>query len=90
MYLRVKKRIQIQSVCGGATAATSSMNTVGGGGGLFYSGLWDCLTTTIRLEGIRGLYRGLFPSVLKTSLGSGLSFAFFRTTKNVLETIHNY
>jgi protein required for attachment to host cells len=72
----VKKRIQIQSVYG------SSSST-------YYTGMWDCLATTIRIEGIQGLYRGLFPSVLKTTLGSGLAFTFFRTTKNLLENIHD-
>ena len=72
----VKKRIQIQSVYG------SSSST-------YYNGMWDCLATTIRIEGIQGLYRGLFPSVLKTTLGSGLAFTFFRTTKNLLENIHD-
>ncbi|OEU10708.1 mitochondrial carrier [Fragilariopsis cylindrus CCMP1102] len=71
----VKKRIQIQSVYGSSST--------------YYNGMWDCLATTIRTEGIQGLYRGLFPSVLKTTLGSGLAFTFFRTTKNLLENIHD-
>ena len=71
----VKKRIQIQSVYGSSST--------------YYNGMWDCLATTIRIEGIQGLYRGLFPSVLKTTLGSGLAFTFFRTTKNLLESIHD-
>jgi len=77
----VKKRIQIQSVFGSASTTTVLYN---------YSGMWDCLATMIRTEGIQGLYRGLFPSVLKSTLGSGLSFTFFRTTKNLLENIHDY
>jgi solute carrier family 25 thiamine pyrophosphate transporter 19 len=77
----VKKRIQIQSVYGSTASGT--------GVGLHYNGMWDCLATTIRTEGIQGLYRGLFPSVLKTTLGSGLTFTFFRTTKNLLENIHD-
>mmetsp|Transcript_44103 Transcript_44103/g.47760 ORF Transcript_44103/g.47760 Transcript_44103/m.47760 type:complete len:396 (+) Transcript_44103:56-1243(+) len=77
----VKKRIQIQSVFGSTSTTSVFYN---------YSGMWDCLTTMIRTEGIQGLYRGLFPSVLKSTLGSGLSFTFFRTTKNLLENIHDY
>jgi Mitochondrial carrier protein len=44
----------------------------------------------IRTEGVSSLYRGLVPSVLKTTIGSGLSFTFFRMTKNVLEEVHDY
>ncbi len=75
----IKKRIQIQSVF---SAPTST--------GVIYDGMWDCLTTTIRTEGVFGLYRGLLPSVLKTTLGSGLSFTFFRSTKNLLERLHDH
>mmetsp|Transcript_6058 Transcript_6058/g.14677 ORF Transcript_6058/g.14677 Transcript_6058/m.14677 type:complete len:384 (-) Transcript_6058:430-1581(-) len=75
----IKKRIQIQSVFGAPTST-----------GVYYDGIWDCLVTTIRTEGVFGLYRGLVPSVLKTTLGSGLSFTFFRSTKNLLESIHDH
>jgi solute carrier family 25 thiamine pyrophosphate transporter 19 len=75
----IKKRIQIQSVFG-ASAST----------GVVYNGMWDCLAKTIRTEGVLGLYRGLFPSVLKTTMGSGLCFTFFRSTKNLLESIHDH
>mmetsp|Transcript_16566 Transcript_16566/g.34171 ORF Transcript_16566/g.34171 Transcript_16566/m.34171 type:complete len:80 (-) Transcript_16566:88-327(-) len=75
----IKKRIQIQSVFGAPTST-----------GVYYDGIWDCLATTIRTEGVFGLYRGLVPSVLKTTLGSGLSFTFFRSTKNLLESIHDH
>ena len=73
----IKKRIQIQSVFGAHRT------------GVIYNGIWDCLVTTIRMEGAHGLYRGLVPSVLKTTMGSGLAFTFFRSTKNLLECIHD-
>jgi len=74
----IKKRIQIQSVFGAPTK-----------NGILYNGIWDCIATTTRTEGVLGFYRGLLPSVLKTTLGSGLSFTFFRSTKNLLEEIHD-
>jgi len=74
----IKKRIQIQSVFGASPCTP-----------VIYNGMWDCLATTIRTEGVLGLYRGLVPSVLKTTMGSGLSFTFFRITKNMLENIHD-
>ena len=75
----IKKRIQIQSVFGASNST-----------GVIYNGMWDCLATSIRIEGVFGLYRGLVPSVLKTTLGSGLSFTFYRSTKNALESIHDH
>lgn len=74
----VKKRMQAQSVFG-----------VGGNDARIYTGMWDCLSTMIRHEGATSLYRGLVPSVLKTAIGSGLSFSLFRMAKNVLEEIHD-
>mmetsp|Transcript_1242 Transcript_1242/g.2998 ORF Transcript_1242/g.2998 Transcript_1242/m.2998 type:complete len:398 (+) Transcript_1242:235-1428(+) len=74
----IKKRIQIQSVFGASSST-----------GVSYNGMWDCLVTSIRMEGVFGLYRGLVPSVLKTTLGSGFSFTFYRSTKNLLESIHD-
>jgi solute carrier family 25 thiamine pyrophosphate transporter 19 len=77
----VKKRLQYQSVFG-----SSPSNGMAG----YYSGMWDCLVTMVRTEGFMSLYRGLVPSVLKTTIGSGLSFTFFRMTKNVLEEVHDH
>ena len=74
----IKKRLQYQSVFG-STADSSAR----------YSGMVDCFTTMLRKEGISSFYRGLVPSVLKTSIGSGLSFTFFRMTKNILEEVHD-
>ncbi|KAG7343863.1 mitochondrial carrier protein [Nitzschia inconspicua] len=76
----IKKRIQYQSVFGNSSVV----------GEHYYKGMWDCLITMIRTEGISSLYRGLVPSVLKTTIGSGLSFTFFRMTKNGLEELHDY
>lgn len=77
----IKKRIQYQSVFGASTSTTANY---------YYKGMWDCFVTMIRTEGISSLYRGLVPSVLKTAIGSGLSFTFFRMTKNGLEELHDY
>jgi len=76
----VKKRLQAQSVFG------PQINSCG----RYYTGLWHCLTTMIQKEGVASLYRGIVPSVLKTTIGSSLSFSFFRMTKNGLEEIHDY
>jgi solute carrier family 25 thiamine pyrophosphate transporter 19 len=54
----------------------------------FYAGMWDCLKTIARKEGIASFYRGVVPSVMKTTISTGLSFSFFRFGKNTLERIH--
>jgi solute carrier family 25 (mitochondrial thiamine pyrophosphate transporter), member 19 len=76
----VKKRLQAQSVFG------PQINSCG----RYYTGLWHCLTTMIQKEGVVSLYRGIVPSVMKTTIGSGLSFSFFRMAKNGLEEIHDF
>jgi solute carrier family 25 thiamine pyrophosphate transporter 19 len=90
----VKKRIQVQSVFGTVASTTTSpptttIPTTGTVTTRRYTGAIDCFVTMIRQEGIMSLYRGLLPSVLKTTIGSGLSFAFFRMTKNLLEDVHD-
>jgi hypothetical protein len=54
-----------------------------------YQGMMDCIRSIWRNEGITGFYRGVTPSVLKTTIASGLSFALFRGTKNILEVAHD-
>ncbi|KAL3912534.1 MAG: hypothetical protein SGARI_001107, partial [Bacillariaceae sp.] len=73
----IKKRLQYQSVFGAPE------------GRPYYVGMVDCFATMLKREGLSSLYRGLVPSVLKTTIGSGLSFTFFRMTKNVLEEVHD-
>ena len=54
-----------------------------------YTGMRDCALQIAKTEGVVGFYRGVVPSVLKTTIATGLSFALFRSTKNALETIHD-
>jgi hypothetical protein len=75
----IKKRLQYQSVFGATVLE----------GRPYYNGMIDCAVTMFKTEGITSLYRGLVPSVLKTTIGSGLSFTFFRMTKNILEEAHD-
>ena len=85
----VKKRLQAQAAFGvsdgGATSASSSSQ-------FFhkqYTGMMDCIATMIQTEGIASFYRGLVPSVLKTSLATGLTFGLYRMSKNILESIQD-
>ncbi|CAB9513657.1 Mitochondrial thiamine pyrophosphate carrier [Seminavis robusta] len=74
----VKKRMQAQAFFGGSETAKHQ-----------YTGIMDCIMTIHRVEGFMAFYSGLVPSVLKTGLAAGFSFAFFRSTKNLLESIHD-
>jgi solute carrier family 25 (mitochondrial thiamine pyrophosphate transporter), member 19 len=75
----VKKRLQVQSAFGAE-----------GSGHRMYTGMSDCIVTMLRTEGVASFYRGLVPSILKTSLSSGLTFGLFRFTKNGLEAIQDW
>jgi solute carrier family 25 thiamine pyrophosphate transporter 19 len=54
-----------------------------------YAGMLDCMRTIARKEGISSFYRGVVPSVLKTTISTGLAFSFFRFAKNSLEFLHD-
>ena len=53
-----------------------------------YRGMWDCFVTIYRREGYAAFYRGMVPSVLKTTISTSLSFALYRWTRNALESGH--
>jgi len=79
----VKKRLQAQSFFG------SHDNLQGQVQRRYYTGIADCITTIYKQEGPLAFYNGLLPSVVKTAMAAGFSFAFFRSTKNLLESIHD-
>jgi hypothetical protein len=82
----VKRRLQAQAFYDNSSATES--RTGGSERRRLYSGLRDCFTRVIKEEGWASLYRGVVPSVLKTTISTGLSFALFRSTKNILEGLH--
>ena len=79
----VKKRLQAQSFFGAHDAHQGHLQR------RYYTGILDCVSTIYKQEGPWAFYNGLVPSVIKTALAAGLSFAFFRSTKNLLESIHD-
>ena len=48
------------------------------------AGIWNVLKTVIRTEGIHGLYRGLWPSILGVVPYVGVDFAVFDTLKKYM------
>ncbi|XP_078041999.1 mitochondrial citrate transporter scheggia [Augochlora pura] len=54
------------------------------GAGKQYSGIWDCVTKTIKTHGIFGLYRGLAVLVYGSIPKSAVRFGSFETMKGLL------
>lgn len=71
----IKKRLQAQ--------ATIGLNH------RQYKNMADCAMSMLKEEGLASFYRGLAPTVLKSCSATGLTFAFFTFTKNMLEATHD-
>ena len=56
---------------------------------MVYNGTFDCIRQILMKEGIVAFYRGLVPSLLKSSVSTGASFWLFAFSKNVLRSIHD-
>lgn len=46
---------------------------------------WDAISSIIKTEGYRGLYRGIYPNLVKVGPSIGTSFAVFELVKDFLE-----
>jgi len=55
-----------------------------GGMGYQYSGALDALRAIIRTEGLRGLYRGIWPNLLKVAPSIATSFFTYELVKDFL------
>jgi solute carrier family 25 thiamine pyrophosphate transporter 19 len=56
---------------------------------LVYDGMLDCFRQIAKRESISAFYKGLVPSLLKSSISTGASFWLFTLTTNVLRSIHD-
>lgn len=61
----------------------------GGGGPVLYDGMIDCFKQISKREGVAAFYKGLVPSLLKSSASTGASFWLFTLTRNTLRSIHD-
>lgn len=46
-----------------------------------YNGTFDCLTTTVRTEGIRGLFRGMIAPLISTAMSRSMTVAIYTYSK---------
>ena len=54
-----------------------------------YNGMYDCILSIYRNEGMASFYRGIVPSVLKTAIATSLTFSCFRWTQSTLHWTHD-
>ena len=74
----VKKRLQVQ----GFESARARF-----GATKQYSGLTSCLVRIGKEEGVRGLYKGLSPGLLKAGIVAGINFSVY---EQVCYLFHQY
>ncbi|KAL8587471.1 hypothetical protein ACOMHN_062204 [Nucella lapillus] len=67
----VKKRLQVQGFESARVKFGATQQ---------YSGMVSCLVQMARQEGVRGLYKGLTPGVLKAGLVAGCNFSVYEQT----------
>ena len=56
-----------------------------GGAPLKYTGMFDVIRKTIALEGVRGMYKGLTPNLMKIAPAAGISWFVFEESKRILQ-----
>ncbi|TLD05763.1 uncharacterized protein PgNI_08170 [Pyricularia grisea] len=49
-----------------------------------YTGIWDVTTRTVRNEGVRGLYKGLTPNLLKVAPALSITWIVYENSKKFL------
>lgn len=73
----VKKRMQLQVLSSTMEGASNFPR---------YKGLFDCIGTTMRTEGIKGFYKGIVPTTVKSVVGTAVTFAAFESAKEYLSS----
>lgn len=54
-----------------------------------YRGLLDCVVQVAKEEGVRGLFKGLSPSLLKAGLSTGFTFFWYEFFLDAMQTLRN-
>lgn len=55
-----------------------------GGVPLKYTGMFDVVGKTLQNEGVRGLYKGLTPNLMKIAPAAGISWFVYEESKRIL------
>ncbi|KAL3162702.1 hypothetical protein ABBQ38_008743 [Trebouxia sp. C0009 RCD-2024] len=55
-----------------------------GGAPLKYTGMFDVVRKTLQHEGVRGMYKGLTPNLMKIAPAAGISWFVFEESKRIL------
>jgi solute carrier family 25 thiamine pyrophosphate transporter 19 len=72
----IKKRMQIQVL----------KNTLDSVGSMpKYTSAMNCVTRTLQEEGVRGFYRGIVPTVIKSVVATSVTFAAYEGAKDFME-----
>ncbi|ORY64224.1 calcium-binding mitochondrial carrier SAL1 [Pseudomassariella vexata] len=50
-----------------------------------YTGIWDVANKTIRNEGVRGLYKGLMPNLLKVAPALSITWMVYENAKRIMD-----
>ena len=77
----VKKRLQVQGFQHGRSATFGETP--------MYTGMIHCIRTVVRQEGMRGLYKGLSPSLLKAGVVTSISFSVYEKCVDVILFLYN-
>jgi len=55
--------------------------------GFQYKSIWHALTLIISQEGIRGLYKGITPNLLKVAPSMASSWLSFEVTRDLIQSL---
>lgn len=74
----IKKRMQLQVL-----QSTVDSRSIAALKAPKYSGINDCIRTTLRQEGMKGFFRGIVPTTLKSVVGTAVTFSAYEAAKDI-------
>ena len=74
----IKKRMQLQVL-----QSTVDMRSIEALKVPHYTSINDCIRTTLRQEGVKGFFRGIVPTTLKSVVGTAVTFSAYEAAKDI-------